>query len=580
MRRSIEFGLVLILLLFGITGALCDVRVAVLGDRTGEADQDVFAGIVNEIAMLDPDVVVNVGDLIEGPQPDEDSINMEWDVVLNTLSRLSMPVYFVPGNNDIFDQKSRDLFTVRTRAVPYYSFDCKPAHFIVLDNSQIEKVEDFSDEQLNWLENDLKEHKNAPLKIVIMHKPFWYTAFEKNQTDVLHDMFKTYNVNWVFSGHYHSYASADRDGIHYVMIGSSGGHTGDNPARGEFYQYGWLTIHDKTADFCLLKAKSAQPRENLTIEQRVIQDKIEDEYIDVRPIVLEDNQRDNGTFSIKMKNLWGKFSAGNFAWNTDDTPWSINPVSGRYSLPEKGRRIDFSADIRSDSIYPLPVLKLDCPLEDDGIYPTTRKPVVVREITIHRFAHAPEMNGLLDDACWKKSTVIRDFGNESGGDSDIELSEVRLVTDRKRLYIGVKAIESEPDAMFIPESKRDGPIFQGDCMYFMFWTDEQKSQIIQAIISPAGVISDRKGPVPADDNESPNLDKAWDGEFQIATATTSIGWNLEISIPLADLGITKVSSKSILRFNVLRYQARFKKLATWHWPPTYSSKNAGVLHFR
>ena len=98
-------------------------------------------------------------------------------------------------------------------AQPYYSFDFKNTHFIVLDVSRSEKYEEMAKEQINWLLGDLEKNQNKENIYVFFHKPFWFEAERDNKPDSLHMIFKKYGVDAVFNGHYHGYFATQKDGI-------------------------------------------------------------------------------------------------------------------------------------------------------------------------------------------------------------------------------------------------------------------------------------------------------------------------------------------------------------------------------
>jgi predicted phosphodiesterase len=58
----------------------------------------------------------------------------------------------------------------------------------------------------------------------------------------LHEIARKYGVHTVFSGHVHRYARLERDGVQYVLVGSSGGslrghHPNDHFTEGWFYSH-------------------------------------------------------------------------------------------------------------------------------------------------------------------------------------------------------------------------------------------------------------------------------------------------------------------------------------------------------
>ncbi len=121
--------------------AECEERVlfhfAVLSDRTGGHTHGVYPRVIEEINLLHPDLVITVGDHIEGYGTDYDRARAEWDTVVTFLSTIDVPIHLTPGNHDIWDDQSEALYRERTGRRPYYSFDYENVHFVILDSSRL-----------------------------------------------------------------------------------------------------------------------------------------------------------------------------------------------------------------------------------------------------------------------------------------------------------------------------------------------------------------------------------------------------------------------------------------------------------
>ncbi|MDW7988425.1 MAG: metallophosphoesterase, partial [candidate division WOR-3 bacterium] len=162
----------------------------VLGDRTGGADHVVFEQVVKQIKLINPDFIINIGDLIEGYTSDTQKINQEWDLIFSTLGKLKEKFYFTPGNHDIWDQISSQIYLNRTGyKKPYYAFSAHKCHFVIIDNSQEEKIYEFDSVQLKWLNSTLAKYKRNDIVFCFMHKSFWKDTYINNKPDTLHKLF-------------------------------------------------------------------------------------------------------------------------------------------------------------------------------------------------------------------------------------------------------------------------------------------------------------------------------------------------------------------------------------------------------
>ncbi len=223
------------------SAAPAELRFAILGDRTGGANQAVYEQIWGEIAREHPAFVINVGDTIESPN--------EWRTLRSVWAKYgTLTQYFTPGNHDIWSDASEKQYTLETHHPPQYSFTfANQVHITVLDNS---RTNDLSEDQLAFLERDLKMAPANVPRLVFFHKPFWILplsfgsgAFE------LHRIAKRYGVAAVVCGHGHQFLKLERDGVQYYEAGSSGGSLERGRSAGlgakEGWFYGWTlcTVH-------------------------------------------------------------------------------------------------------------------------------------------------------------------------------------------------------------------------------------------------------------------------------------------------------------------------------------------------
>jgi predicted phosphodiesterase len=270
MRR--KFGrLILVLLAFLLLGLglspsapqapANDFHFSILGDRTGSAAPEIYGRIWREIDMLGPAFVINVGDTIQGGR--DERAESDWQQVLPALERYRRyPLFLVPGNHDIWSEHSRRLFEKYAgRKVPY-SFDYQNAHFVVLDNSQTTTL---GDDQHEFLERDLRAHRNRRPKFVFLHKPYWLAPLRLGSGEFrLHQLAREYGVDYVISGHTHNFARMTRDGVTYIIVGSSGANLArylSDPAnfsRGFFYHHVWVHVKGTEARFTV-KELSGSP---------------------------------------------------------------------------------------------------------------------------------------------------------------------------------------------------------------------------------------------------------------------------------------------------------------------------------
>ena len=142
------------------------------------ANTDVTATLRAAIAKIkaDPEppaFVLHTGDLTHLSRP------AEFDTLEQVLSELSMPVFCVPGEHDVLEDDGKSYlqrFGKGTLGAGWHSFDQGGVHFIGLVNVVNLKaggLGTLGDEQLEWLEKDVKRLKSSTPIVVFAHIPLW-----------------------------------------------------------------------------------------------------------------------------------------------------------------------------------------------------------------------------------------------------------------------------------------------------------------------------------------------------------------------------------------------------------------------
>ena len=208
-------------------------RFVILCDRTGEAQPGVFEQVWRETAALDPAFVLSVGDNIEGL--DDSAAEAQWRQWQRIVAPYRQhPLYLVPGNHDIWSERSEQLFRKFAAHPPHYSFDYGSAHFTILDNSRSDEL---PGAELAFLDADLQAHAAQPVKFVFSHRPSWLiNAAFANPQFPFHQLARRYGVRYVIAGHVHQMLHIDLDGVTYLSMPSSGGHLRNSKK----YEDGWF----------------------------------------------------------------------------------------------------------------------------------------------------------------------------------------------------------------------------------------------------------------------------------------------------------------------------------------------------
>jgi 3',5'-cyclic AMP phosphodiesterase CpdA len=136
-------------------------------------------------------------------------------------------LYSVPGNHDLGNEPTPESIEAFRKNIgrDYYSFRSGDLVGLVLDSPLIQHPENARqeyDKQLAWLRGELDKARRENVRhvVVFLHHPFFLkTADEKDEyfniplerRKLFLDLFREYNVQYVFAGHYHR-NSDGRDG--------------------------------------------------------------------------------------------------------------------------------------------------------------------------------------------------------------------------------------------------------------------------------------------------------------------------------------------------------------------------------
>lgn len=232
------------------------LHFAVIGDLSGGERPGVFASAMRGIDALRPDLILSVGDLVEGGTEVASQMDTQWRSFQNILQTSDRPFYPVVGNHDVSNTAMRDWYEANV-APRYYHFIYQRALFLMLDS------EDFShatfaelttkrdaalevydthptafeetdyakmperifgrvgEQQTEYAVSVIEENSDVDWTFIFMHKPVWKDAGDPSFSKIesaLSDRGYT-----VFTGHEHSYQHTVRNQMDYIQLATTGG---------------------------------------------------------------------------------------------------------------------------------------------------------------------------------------------------------------------------------------------------------------------------------------------------------------------------------------------------------------------
>jgi 3',5'-cyclic AMP phosphodiesterase CpdA len=229
----------------------------IITDLNGGERDGVFEVAIEQLNLLRPELIVTVGDLIDGASENKDSLKMEWDHFDDRARKAKAPLFHVGGNHDLTNPAMREVWADRYGSY-YYHFIYKDVLFLMLD------TEDYSDErrqeifmardaaikvmdgpnpekasemeyfkmperatgeigkeQSEYFKKILDQYPAVKWTFLFMHKPVWQRKDEGGLTLIEQEL--SARPYTVFNGHVHSYSHTEKNNLDYIMLGTTGG---------------------------------------------------------------------------------------------------------------------------------------------------------------------------------------------------------------------------------------------------------------------------------------------------------------------------------------------------------------------
>ena len=178
-----------------------------------EANPDVVGTLTKTIALVNamprkPALVIHTGDITHLSKASE------FDTAAQLMSQLNVTeLHTTPGEHDVADATVTEYFSRFGKASQdrgYYSFDHQGVHFISLINVLNFKpngLANLGNEQLEWLEKDLRGRSASTPIVVFTHMPMW-TIYEPwgwgtQDADQAMSYLRRFGSVTVLNGHIH-----------------------------------------------------------------------------------------------------------------------------------------------------------------------------------------------------------------------------------------------------------------------------------------------------------------------------------------------------------------------------------------
>ncbi|MCB2263136.1 MAG: metallophosphoesterase [Candidatus Thiosymbion ectosymbiont of Robbea hypermnestra] len=218
----------------------------VVTDRTGGERPGIWSRGLEKINLMQPALVVSVGDLIQGYTKNQSAIDAEWTAFDDMVARLEMPFFYVAGNHDFANEVMGRVWRRRYGA-DYYAFTYKKVLFLCLnseDGYTAMQAPDLGRDQVEFVRGILAAHPTVRWTMVFMHQPLWLRDSGKNWLEV--ERLLRDRPHSVFTGHRHGYRLYRRHRRDYFVLATMGGASKlRGKSYGEFDHFLWVTMTRK-----------------------------------------------------------------------------------------------------------------------------------------------------------------------------------------------------------------------------------------------------------------------------------------------------------------------------------------------
>lgn len=285
-----------------------DFHFAVIGDRTGGSDPGgIFDRAMDQLNLLQPEFVINVGDLVEGYAKDKAAAAAQWDEVDGMTGKLDMRFFYVVGNHDMGNDVMKQMWIER-RGATYYYFIYHDVLFLVFNSEDpsnpvppdiAEKTAAFkklqkkdpaaaqkllaefmasvdsyqkpmvmSDQQLGYFRQVLADHPNVRWTFAFLHQPDWEHKNHGRAFQAIEQMLQG-RPHTLIAGHLHYYDYQKRSGVDYITMGPVGASWHKN-GPGNVDHILWVTMKEGGPEIAMITLDGIWDRKGRDLKMKEV----------------------------------------------------------------------------------------------------------------------------------------------------------------------------------------------------------------------------------------------------------------------------------------------------------------------
>jgi len=281
-----------------------EFRFAVVGDRTGGSNlENIFPRSIDQLNLLQPEFVINVGDLVEGYAEDKAKATAQWNEIDGYIKKLEMPFFYVVGNHDMGNDVMKMVWIER-RGATYYYFVYHDVLFLVFNSEDpsnpvpqgmeektaaykklqkedpaaaqklldefMASVESYkkpmvmSQQQLDYFRKVLAENPHVRWTFAIFHQPDWEQKQQGKALQAIEQMLQGRPHTFI-AGHLHYYDYQKRNGVDYITMGPVGASWHKN-GPGNVDHILWITMKQTGPEIAMITLDGIWDRKGRDLE--------------------------------------------------------------------------------------------------------------------------------------------------------------------------------------------------------------------------------------------------------------------------------------------------------------------------
>ncbi|MDH3445296.1 MAG: metallophosphoesterase [Deltaproteobacteria bacterium] len=216
----------------------------VVGHVRGNSDgslNPILDTLLAKIHKQKPDMIFLTGDMIWGglgsAHQRPEIITQDWERLDGALARLDVPVYRVPGNHDLHDPITRDIYFARYGKLPQ-AFTYNGTRFLLLNSTFVPagidapprrqgsggqqpylRGKQLDPGQIDFIRKELSGEPRYDNVFLFMHHVLWWHQEEAVWWSETHPLLVGRKVRGVFAGDVgpRKFSHVNRDGIDYIQ---------------------------------------------------------------------------------------------------------------------------------------------------------------------------------------------------------------------------------------------------------------------------------------------------------------------------------------------------------------------------